>query len=87
MKRNIFVIGLMVLLLLSYGAIYLFTVKQQAKLNALDKEIDSLTFEQEALRKQFFLYSSLERINEIAVKKFGMVPPKTFYIIELNSGQ
>jgi len=77
----------MVFLLLSYGAIYLFTVKQQTELNALDKEIDSLTFEQEALREQLFSYSSLERIDEIAVKKLGMVPSKSFYIVELNNGQ
>jgi cell division protein FtsB len=84
MKKNLIVFIAIVGLLLLYGVIYLFTVRLQTKLSALNNEYDSLTLQNETLREQTFYYSSLDRIEEIARKKFGMSEPKNFYIVELN---
>ncbi|MGB9694454.1 MAG: septum formation initiator family protein [Caldisericaceae bacterium] len=87
MKKNVVLIFVVLVLFLCYGAVYLSTVRLQRQLDAINKQLDSLSFEQEALREQLFYYSSPERINEIATKKLGMIAPKNFYIVDLEHGK
>ncbi len=86
MKKRVFVIVSIIILLVMYGFVYLFTVRLQTKLNTLVKKKDALNLENEALRTQSFYYSSPDRIDKIGREKYKMTEPKYFYIVEMNNG-
>ena len=61
--------------------------KTQQQLDSLNKEINSVITENEALKVQILKASSLEKIEDIAKNKLKMILPTKENMIKLGEGQ